>query len=62
MKLLSWTCVCVLLVAIAGCKPDSAVKRGAVIDAAPSHSDSGKAGQAAPGTPQQNQTPPKKVQ
>ncbi|WP_047496180.1 hypothetical protein [Terriglobus sp. TAA 43] len=67
MKLLAGTLLCVLMVAITGCKPDAAVKHGAVIDAAPSGHDTGKAGQAAPTPPQQNQPqaqtpPPVKVQ
>ncbi|MEG9431648.1 hypothetical protein [Terriglobus sp. ADX1] len=57
MKLLAGTLLCVLMVAIAGCKPDAAVKRGAVIDSAPSGHDAGKAGQAAPVPPPQNQQP-----
>ena len=64
MRLLAGTLLCVLMVAIAGCKPDAAVKRGEVIDAAPSRNDNGKAGQAPPVPPQENkqpqaQTPPR---
>lgn len=67
MKSLAGTLLCVLMVTIAGCKPDAAVKHGAVIDSAPSAHDPGKAGQAAPVPPQEHQPqaqtpPPVKVQ
>ena len=58
MKLLAGALLCVLVIVMTGCKPDAAVKHGAVIDAAPSGHDTGKAGQAAPAPPQQNQPQP----
>jgi len=65
MRLLAGTLLCVLMIAIAGCKPDAAVKHGTAVDAAPNGQDLGKAGKSAPAQPppqnqpqSQAQTPP----